>query len=423
METRNEPYSNRQLVTAHQRKPSSPTMTSKLFRAVPGLLSFALFSWGVAYGADATNTADARSLKSGKLMYVGTFTGTPANSKGIYAFWVHLPDRKPVVPLGVAAETPFPTFLALDAKRRLLFCANGIDTFQGKPSGAVSSFAIDATTGKLKFINQQPSMGTHPCHLALDKSGRNLIVANYNSGSVAVFPVGEDGHIGEATCVIQDTGHSVNPVRQAGPHAHCITFSPDERFVFVCDFGIDKVLSYKFDAEHGKLIPNDPPFVSIKPGSGPRHLTFRPDGQFAYLISELASTVTAFAYDAKAGTLNELQTVSCVPNTFTGANAAAEIAVDPAGKFLFASNRGDNSVAEFKIDPNNGTLTWIGSQSTLGKTPRFFGIARRGLGYVACNQESDTVVFFGLDASSGKLIPSETTVPVPAPACAVFFPR
>lgn len=394
----------------------------KRFQQISSLICITLLSSRIALAVD-TSDAVVVPPKNSTLVYVGTFTGTPAHSKGIYLFSLSSAGNEmKLTPLGLAAETPMPSFLALDAKRRLLFCANEIDTFEGKPNGAVSAFSIDPVSGKLKLINQQPSMGTHPCHIVLDKTGKNVIVANYNSGSVAVFPVSEDGHIGEATCVIQDTGSSVNPDRQAAPHAHCITLSPDNRFAFVCDLGIDKVLVYKFDSEHGRLIPNEPSFVPSIPGAGPRHLTFSPNGRFAYLICEMASTVTTFAYDAKAGTLKEVQTLSCLPGSFHGANTAAEIAIGPSGKYLFASNRGDNSVAQFEINARHGVLTWMGEQSTGGKTPRFFAVAPSGKDLIICNQDSDTVMAASLD-TGGKLMPVRQVAQVPAPVCAVFLRR
>jgi 6-phosphogluconolactonase len=326
------------------------------------------------------------------------------------------------MPLGLAAEAQNPSFLTLDTKRRLLFCANETDTFNGKPGGAVSAFSIDSATGKLKLINQQPSMGAGPCHVTLDKTGKNLLVANYNSGSAAVFPVAADGRIGEATSVMQHSGKGPNPKRQEGPHAHCVTMSPDNRFAFVCDLGIDKVLIYKFDAEHGKLTPNEPPFVQTKPGAGPRHMTFRPDGKFAYVINELDSTITTFAYDDKAGALKELQTVSSLPGYYDGPNKAAEIATVPSGKFLFASNRGNETVVLFGIDSEKGTLNWIEEQNTGGKTPRHFGIQPSGKHLAICNQDSDTVLVCRIDAGNGRLKPSGVFAEVPSPVCAVFLP-
>ncbi len=395
-------------------------MTFKSVNQILALVSVAFLS--CVKSLAAPQAAEAPPPKDATLMYVGTFTDTPAKSKGIYLFWFRPTDAQmTLTPLGLAAETANPSFLTLDRKHHLLFCVNETDSFQGKPGGAVSSFSIEPNTGKLTLINQQPSMGTRPCHIVLDKTGKNVIVANYNSGSVAVLPVDNGGNLGEPTCVIQDTGNSVNPARQTGPHAHCVTLSPDNRFAFVCDLGIDKVLIYKFDAEHGKLIPSDPASVSVKPGSGPRHLTFSPNGQFAYLLCEMASSVTAFAYDAKAGTLKTLQTVSSLPSSFQGANTAAEIAIEPPGKFLFASDRGENSVAQFQIDRRHGTLDWMGEQSTGGKTPRHFAIGPSGKNLVICNQDSDSVMNSTMD-SAGKLMPATLLANVPAPVCTVFLP-
>ena len=330
-----------------------------------------MLSLGVLYSAHAAE--NDTPPKDATFVYVGTYTSTHQKSQGIYLFWLRNEGSDAtLVPLGVAAETPDPTFLALDTKRRLLFCANEISSFQGKPSGAVSSFSIDPTTGKLKLINQQPSMGTGPCQLVLDKTGRNILVANYSGGSFAVLPVDSNGRLGEPTCVIQDTGTGPNPKRQESAHAHCVTMSPDNQFAFVCDLGLDKVMSYKFDAEHGKLTPNDPPFFRVKAGAGPRHLVFHPNGKFAYIINELASTLTTLAYDAKAGAFTELQTVSSLPAFYHGHNTAAEIAIVPSGKFLFASNRGSDSVELFAVDPEKGTLTFVEDQKKRRKDAASF---------------------------------------------------
>jgi 6-phosphogluconolactonase len=399
-----------------------------MLRILPVFLGF-IFAMSLTLGTIAAPTSHDAPPKNATLVYVGTFTDTPANSEGIYCFWLNtgnndLSQNITLQPLGVAAETPNPSFLALDRERRLLFCANEKDSFQGKPGGGVSSFAIDATTGKLTPINQQSSMGPGPCHLVLDKTGRNLLVANYNSGNVAVLPVATDGRLGEATCVIQDTGKGPNPERQQGPHAHCVALSPDNRFAFVCDLGIDKVMIYKFDAAHGKLTPNDPPFAAVEPGAGPRHIVFHPNGKFAYVISEMGSTITAFAYDAETGALKEVQTLSSLSGNYSGPNKAAEIAIAPSGKFLFASNRGNNTVVLFAIDAEKGILARIEEQTTGGKTPRHFGLDPSGKYLVICNQDSDTILACRIDPNNGHLKPpSSVLTATPSPVCAVFLPR
>lgn len=396
-------------------------MKLKNFAVVLGII-FAVWLTRETVAAPAANDA-----KNATLVYVGTFTDTPAKSKGIYYFWLRTEGKEvsqnaTLMPLGLAAETASPSFLTLDVKRRLLFSANETDSFAGKPGGGVSAFSIDPSTGKLKPINEQSSMGSRPCHLVLDKTGKNLLVANYNSGNVAVLPVAADGRLGEATCVVQDTGKGPNPQRQQGPHAHCVTLSPDNRFVFVCDLGTDKVMIYKFDAEQGKLTPNDQPFATVKPGAGPRHIVFHPNGKFAYVINEIDSTITVFVYDPRAGALKELQTLSSLPRDYDGRNTAAEIAIAPSGKFLFASNRGHDTVVSFAIDPEKGTLNWVAEQNIGGKTPRHFGIAPSGQQLAICNQDSGTVLMCRIDARNGRLTPSGVFAEVPSPVCAVFLP-
>jgi 6-phosphogluconolactonase len=359
------------------------------------------------------------------LVYVGTYTG--AKSKGIYLFKLDAKSLEgskdgALVPLGLAAETPSPSFLEIDAKRGLVFAVNEVDQFEGKPTGAVSAFSIDRATGKLTLLNQRASMGRGPCHLVLDRTGRYLFVANYGSGTVAVLPVGADGRLGEATSVVQHTGQSVNPDRQKGPHAHCMTVDAANRFVFACDLGLDKILTYRFDAQKGTLTASDPAFTAIKPGSGPRHMAFRPDGRFAYVLNELTSTVTAFAYDPKGGILREVQTLSTLPESFTGSNSGAEIDVHPSGKYLYASNRGHNSVALFNIDAQKGTLTYVDAIPTEGRTPRHFGIDAAGKYAAVANQASDTVFAGVIDPGNGRLKLAAVPAAAPTPVCVKFLP-
>jgi len=353
------------------------------------------------------------------LVYVGTYTSA-VKSKGIYLFRLQtknldVSQNVTLVPLGLAAETSNPSFIEIDANRKLLFAVNEDE------NGAVSAFKIDAA-GKLTSLNQQSSKGAGPCHLVLDKTGRHLFVSNYSSGSIAVIPVAADGRLGDATDVKQHQGKSVNPERQSGPHAHGVTLDPANQFAFACDLGLDKVMIYRFDAAHGKLTPHEPPFAALKPGAGPRHLVFGPGGKFAYVINELNSTITAFAYDARAGALKEIESVTTLPGSYDGPNTTAEIAVHPSGKFLYASNRGNESVVLFTIDADKGTLTWVEEQNTGGKTPRHFAIEPSGKHMVIANQDSDTVLTAPIDKDNGRLKPSGVFANAPSPTCAVFLP-
>jgi 6-phosphogluconolactonase len=360
-------------------------------------------------------------MAASTFVYVGTYTGE--KSKGIYLFRLQTGNAQGAMlaPLGVVAETPSPSFLEIDYSRHLLFSVNEVGQFDGKPTGAVTAFSIDRATGKLTPLNQQPSMGAGPCHLVLDKPRRHLLVANYSSGSVSVLPVGIDGRLGAASDVVQHTGSSVNPDRQKGPHAHCVTMEPGNRFAFVCDLGLDKVMVYRFDAERGKLTPHDPPFVAIKPGSGPRHMVFRPDGRFAYVVNEMSSTVTVFSYAPGSGVLKEIQTVSTLPAYFTGDNTTAEIDVHPSGKWLYASNRGHNTIVLFNIDRANGTLTYVEEQVTRGSTPRHFGIDPSGRHFAVANQNSDTILMAQIDGSNGRLKPTSELASAPTPVCMKFL--
>ncbi len=267
-----------------------------------------------------------------------------------------------------------------------------------------------------------PSGGADPCYVSFDQTGKYLLVANYTGGNVSVFPIAPDGRIGRASAFVQHTGSGPNKERQEGPHAHYIATSADNRFVFVVDLGLDEVVVYRFDPAKGSLTPNDPPFAKLAPGAGPRHLAFHPNGKFAYVLNEVNSTVTAFAYDAKNGSFSTLQTLSTIPKDFTAHNDTAEIVVHPSGKFLYASNRGHDSIAEFTIDPAKGTLTLAGDFSTQGKTPRNFALDPTGKVLLAANQESNNIVVFRIDQFTGALAATGQVAQVPAPVDIVFVP-
>jgi 6-phosphogluconolactonase len=361
-----------------------------------------------------------RSAEKGRfVVYFGTSTGR--ESKGIYACRFDAGSGV-ATPLGLVGEAANPSFLAVDPTNRYLYATSEISSYGGQREGAVSAFAIDAASAKLTLLNQVSSRGAGPCFVTVDHTGRNLLVANYNGGSVAVCPIRNDGRLGEATAFVQHTGSSVNPQRQREPHAHSINVSPDNRFAIVADLGLDKLLVYRFDAAKGALTPNDPQFTAVKPGSGPRHFTFHPGGRFAYAINELASTVTAFSYDAARGALTEIQTVPTLPKDFAGNSTTAEVQVDPAGRFLYGSNRGHDSIAVFAIDPSKGTLTPVQHVPTQGKTPRNFRIDPTGSYLFAANQDSSSVVIFRLDARTGRLAPTGQVLAVPSPVCVKFVP-
>jgi 6-phosphogluconolactonase len=291
-----------------------------------------------------------------------------------------------------------------------------------KGEGTVSAFSIDAKTGKLTPLNEQPSHGAGPCHIIVDETGKTVMVANYNAGSIAAYPVQKDGSLGEATARIQHQGSSVDPRRQKGPHAHHITTDPANRYALVCDLGLDKVLVYKFDPAKGSLIANEPAFASVKSGAGPRHLAFHPRGEFAYVNNEMNSTLTVFKFDKKRGTLEELQTVSTLPPDFKGNNSTAEIEVHPSGKFVYVSNRGHDSLAGYTIDEKTGKVTSVEHTSTQGKTPRNFAIDPAGKFLLAENQGSHSIVVFRIDSKTGRLQATGEKAEVGSPVCVKFVP-
>lgn len=347
-------------------------------------------------------------------VYVGTYT-VRTESKGIYRFTLDLASGQ-LTPAGEPTPTANPSFLAFHPNGRFLYAVNEIKEFQGKNAGSVSAFAIDPKSGSLSLLNQQSSNGPGPCHLTLDRDGRNVLVANYDLGNVAVLPLENDGRLKPASVFLQHLGSSVTPRPQAGPHAHSVNLDAANRFALVADLGLDRVFLYRFDAAAGALIPHEPPSFRTAPGAGPRHLAFARGGTRAYLINEMNSTVMALAYDAADGVLEEIQTLSTLPAGFLGNNSTAEIVVSPDGKFLYGSNRGHDSIAIFAIDAA-GRLRLVGHQPTLGRTPRNFAIDPTGDYLLAANQTSDSVVVFRIDRATGRLTPVGTPVFVPRPVC------
>ena len=352
--------------------------------------------------------AAAQEKKSLRI-YVGTYTQAP--SEGINLLIMD-PDSGQITHQGVVAKTENPSFLAI----------HPIGQYEGKASGSVSAFRIDPESGSLSLINRQSSEGGAPCHIVIDTEGKNVLVANYSGGNVAVLPIQPDGSLSPTSDVVQHKGSSVNPRRQEGPHAHSINLDATGRYAIAADLGIDKLLVYRFDSKAGSLTPNDPPAAIVQPGAGPRHFDFHPNNRLAFSINELNSSVTAFLFDPEAGTLEETQTISTLPEGFEGNNSTADIHVHPSGKFLYGSNRGHDSIAMFRIDEKAGTLEPLGHQSTGGSTPRNFGIDPTGRFLLAANQGSDSIIVFRIDQETGALEQTEHRVEVPAPVCIKFLP-
>jgi 6-phosphogluconolactonase len=352
-------------------------------------------------------------------VFIGTYTRRESfvdgKAEGIYVYHMD-PATGDLSHVATVDGVINPSFLAIDRQGTHLYAVNEITGDKG-PHGTVSAFAIEPATKDLDFLNKQSTHGLAPCYVSVDPTGCYVLVANYETGSLCVLPVETDGRLGEATDVVQLQGSGPNLQRQEGPHAHMILPGYDGRTIFAVDLGTDRIMVYRLDLERGKLLPADPRWVQLAPGTGPRHLAFHPNGRFAYVIGELRSTVTVLAYDGGHGTFEELQTISTLPEGFTGQNLGAEIQVAPSGRFVYASNRGHDSIVIYAIDQNTGRLSLVGHEPARGIGPRFFTIDPSGTFLFVANQDSDTIVTFRIDQSSGELAATEHTTQVPTPVC------
>jgi 6-phosphogluconolactonase len=365
------------------------------------------------------------------LVFIGTYTepilfGTgkilQGKGEGIYVFRMDAVSGTMEF-IRTITGIPNPSYLAFDSSYRYLYAVNELKSYRGKPTGTVSAFSVNSKSGQLKFLNKKPTGGTDPCHLIVDKTDRYVLLANFMSGSVCVLPIGADGSLGDASDFKQHHGSSIDPKRQQGPHAHAVTLDESNRHAFVPDLGLDRVLIYRFDVGSGRLEPGEEPWAAVKPGAGPRHLVFHPNGQYAYLINELDSTVGVHRYDGGKGKLLDIQTISTLPADYQGTNTCAGLQVSPSGKFLYGSNRGHDSIVIYKIDQATGRLHCIGHESSRGNTPRNFAIDPVGNFLLAANQDSDTIVTFVIDLQSGQLHPSGQITDVPTPVCVKIIPR
>ena len=385
--------------------------------------SGAMILWFLAAGTLLPSgvLADAQAEQGLRTLWVYIGTYTQRGSQGIYHADLDLGTGALGSPR-LAAKVVNPSFLAIHPSHKFLYAVGEVGDFAGGKGGAVSALAIDPASGGLLLVNQKSSRGSGPCHVVVDRSGKFVLVANYGGGSVACLPIRADGSLGDAASFVQHAGSSVDPRRQEGPHAHSVNLDPANRFAFVADLGLDKVLIYRFDATLGTLTANDPPWAKVAPGAGPRHFAFHPSGRFAYVINEMHSTVTAFRYDAERGSLETMDTVSTLPLGFSGNSTTAEVQVHPSGQFLYGSNRGHDSIAVFAIDADTGKLTPAGHASTQGKAPRNFGIDPTGQWLLAANQDSDSIVVFRIDPNSGKLLSTGPGIRAPMPVCIKFMP-
>lgn len=354
------------------------------------------------------------------IVYAGTFRREA--SKGIYA-WRFDGSTGKMDSLGLVADVMRPVFVAMHPNRKFLYAVSRPTATDRQNIGVALAYSIEPRTARLTLLNSFPTRGIDPAYASVDQSGRNLMVANFGSvrgdGCVSVFPLKPDGSLAEASDTITYSGSSVHPQRQTGPHAHAINVSPDNRFVLVADLGLDKIFVYRFDAEKGRLTPNDPPFATLQPGSGPRQFVFHSNGKFFYVVNELTSTLTIFNWSN--GTLKEVQTISTVPKDFTGTNSAATLQVHPNGKVLYASNRGADNIGVFSIDARSGALTPIEFVSAQGRTPGSFSIDPSGSWLIVANQSSDSLVLFRVDAKTGKLLTTGHSVHVGTPSCVRFL--
>lgn len=352
-------------------------------------------------------------------LYIGTYTlrmsFVDGKGEGIYIYQMNSTTGK-LDYVATVKDVINPSYLTLHPAGKYIYAVNEISGEYAN-SGSISSFAINPITKELKFLNRQPTHGLAPCFVSLDASNQYALVANYDSGSLCVLPIQPDGSLGNATQVIQLEGSGPNLDRQAGPHAHMIQPGPEGKWIFAVDLGSDKIKLYALDTAQGKLYPTDPAWISLRPGSGPRHLAFHPNGKYIYLINELASTITVFHYAATQGFLVEQQIVSTLPDHYSGQNLGAEIQVHPNGRFVYVSNRGDDTLVVFGVEPETGKLTFVNRVSSRGKSPRFFAIDPTGNFLLCANQDSDTIVSFKINQETGELDAQDEVTQVPTPVC------
>ncbi len=348
-------------------------------------------------------------------MYIGTYTG--GRKDGIFLYELNPSGELKL--LG-STEAEDPSFLAIHPDGNYLYAVNEIGEYEGSKSGSVSAFAIEKPSGKLRFINKQASRGASPCYISTDATGRQVLVANYMGGNVAVLPVQGANGLGPASDTKQHQGSGPNQERQEAPHAHAIVMAPGNQYALAADLGTDKIMIYKLDVQQGKLQPASTPYTQTQAGAGPRHIAF--SGDRVFVINELDSTLNAYAWNADRGTLTLQQTIAMLPQGYTGKNQCADVHVSPDGRYVYGSNRGHNSIAVFAIEQGTGNLKLVEHVSTRGDWPRNFTLTPDGNLLLVANERSDAVVSFRVNKQTGKLTPTGHITQVPKPVCLMLMP-
>lgn len=353
-------------------------------------------------------------------VYVGTYSRDC--SRELHTF-EYDPDSGKLEHVAVVDEVANPAFLAREPSGRFIYAVSEVSSLGGQPTGGVAAFAVEPSDGRLRFLNLQSSMGPGPCHICVDRAGQFALVSNYRGESIAMLPILPDGSLGPAIEYIEYRGSSVHPIRQTQSHPHSCVLDATNRWVFVADLGADRIMLYELDSVRGRLQPHSPPWVSVRPGSGPRHFAFHPGGNFAYVINEIGNSVTAFSFKQDLGTLDEIQTLSTLPEGYQEQNITADIHVAPSGRFAYGSNRGHDSIVIYDIDPLSGRLSLVGHESTCGKWPRNFATDPQGRHLLVANQYTNTIVSFLIDTDKGFLTGTEHVVGISNPVCILFNPR
>ena len=365
--------------------------------------------------------ASGRSTAAERRIFIGTYTGNDSVSRGIYTCLFDDDTGRLSSPV-LAAEAVSPSFLAIHPNGQWLFAVNEISEGEGRGNGAVSAFRM-SENGQLTLINQQPSLGGAPCHCDIDATGKYLLIANYVGGNVVVYPIGDDGSLHPASSNIQHVGSSVNAQRQEAAHAHSINLSADNQFAYAADLGTDRIQIYRFDAGRGLLSASTPSSVSVQAGGGPRHFDIHPNGRFAYSNNELTAMVSVFHRDPEYGGLTLVQDISTLPDGADVRKSTAECLVHPSGKFVYVSNRGHDSIAIFRVNPQDGKLSIVAVTSTGGREPRNFFIDPSGKWLLAENQNSDSVIVFTINPESGAITPTTNRIEVGRPVCIRMVPE